>query len=117
MHRTLLAELDAAGEIDWPCACEDGFHVRAKKEEAATVPSPVDRRQTGSNYHLICDGKGMPPYVITTAANAMSGRSPVGQAGAEAPDAVQDLRGLVRHGGWHGRARCRSLQWWNRSSR
>ncbi|WP_262705904.1 MULTISPECIES: transposase [Streptomyces] len=32
-------------------------------------PSPVDRRKTGSKRPLICDGKGMPLHVITTAAN------------------------------------------------
>ncbi|MFG2395321.1 transposase [Streptomyces lavendulae] len=32
-------------------------------------PSPVDRRKTGSRHHLICDGRGTPLNVITTAAN------------------------------------------------
>ncbi|WP_432178677.1 IS5 family transposase [Streptomyces sp. NBC_00063] len=36
---------------------------------ATTGPSPVDRRKTGSKHHLICDGKGTPLHVITTAAN------------------------------------------------
>nr|WP_254705889.1 transposase [Streptomyces vilmorinianum] len=36
---------------------------------AATGPSPVDRRKAGSKHHLICDGKGTPLHVITTAAN------------------------------------------------
>lgn len=31
--------------------------------------SPVDRRKTGSEHHLICDGRGAPLKVITTAAN------------------------------------------------
>ncbi|MER5996792.1 transposase [Streptomyces viridosporus] len=47
----------------------DGSHVRAKKGGAATGPSPVDRRKTGSKHHLICDGRGTPLHVITTAAN------------------------------------------------
>lgn len=34
-----------------------------------TGPSPVDRRKTGSKHHLICDGRGTPLKVITTAAN------------------------------------------------
>jgi IS5 family transposase len=34
-----------------------------------TGPSPVDRGKTGSKHHLICDGKGTPFKVITTAAN------------------------------------------------
>jgi transposase len=32
-------------------------------------PSPVDRRKTGSKHYLICDGRGTPLHVITTAAN------------------------------------------------
>jgi IS5 family transposase len=40
-----------------------------EKGGAATGPSPVDRRKTGSKHHLICDGKGNPLHVITTAAN------------------------------------------------
>ncbi|WP_369395435.1 transposase [Streptomyces sp. CG1] len=34
-----------------------------------TGPSPVDRGKTGSKHHLICDGRGTPFKVITTAAN------------------------------------------------
>ncbi|GAA2271770.1 IS5 family transposase [Streptomyces atrovirens] len=40
-----------------------------EKGGAATGPSPVDRRKTGSKHHLICDGNGTPLHVITTAAN------------------------------------------------
>ncbi|MFF7076566.1 transposase [Streptomyces lavendulae] len=36
---------------------------------AAGTPSPVDRRKTGSKHHLICDGRGTPLKVVTTAAN------------------------------------------------
>ncbi|WP_405966002.1 IS5 family transposase (plasmid) [Streptomyces sp. NBC_00723] len=31
LHRILLAELNAAGELDWSRACVDGSHIRAKK--------------------------------------------------------------------------------------
>lgn len=44
-----------------PCPCE--------KRGADTGPSPVDRRKTGSKHHLICDGRGTPLKVITTAGN------------------------------------------------
>ncbi|WP_413804534.1 IS5 family transposase [Streptomyces sp. OE57] len=67
--RTIWASLTTADELDWSRACVDGSHVRAKRGGAATRPSPVDRRKTGSKRHLICDGKGMPLHVITTAAN------------------------------------------------
>ncbi len=65
LHRFLLAELNAAGELDWSRACVDGSHIRAKKGD----PTPVDRRKTGSKHHLICDGRGTPLKVIATAAN------------------------------------------------
>uniref|UniRef100_UPI003558AD84 IS5 family transposase n=1 Tax=Streptomyces halstedii TaxID=1944 RepID=UPI003558AD84 len=68
LHRVLLAELNAAGKLDWSRACVDGSHIRAKGG-ADTGPSPVDRRKTGSKHHLICDGRGTPLKVITTAAN------------------------------------------------
>ncbi|WP_373430905.1 IS5 family transposase [Streptomyces canus] len=68
LHRILLAKLHAAGELDWSRACVDGPCPR-EKGGAATGPSPVDRRKTGSKHHLICDGKGTPLHVITTAAN------------------------------------------------
>ncbi|MER6775003.1 IS5 family transposase [Streptomyces bacillaris] len=68
LHRILLAELNAAGELDWSRACVDGPHPR-RKGGPDTGPSPVDRRKTGSKHHLICDGRGTPLKVITTAAN------------------------------------------------
>ncbi|WUT58360.1 transposase [Streptomyces canus] len=40
-----------------------------EKGGADTGPSPVDRRKTGSKHHLICDVRGTPLKVITTAAN------------------------------------------------
>ncbi|MCX5498103.1 IS5 family transposase [Streptomyces sp. NBC_00052] len=68
LHRVLLARLNAAGKLDWSRACVDGSHS-ARKGGSDTGPSPVDRRKTGSKHHLICDGRGTPLKVITTAAN------------------------------------------------
>ncbi|WP_443034751.1 IS5 family transposase [Streptomyces sp. BE308] len=68
LHRVLLAELNAAGEPDWSRACGRFPHPR-EKGGGDTGPSPVDRRKTGSKHHLICDGRGTPLKVITTAAN------------------------------------------------
>ncbi|MFJ6251823.1 MULTISPECIES: IS5 family transposase [unclassified Streptomyces] len=68
LHRILLAELNAAGELEWSRVCVDGPRPR-EKGGADTGPSPVDRRETGSKHHVICDGRGTPPKVITTAAN------------------------------------------------
>ena len=44
LHCILLAELNAAGELDWSRACMDGSHIRAKKG----VLTPVRRRWTGA---------------------------------------------------------------------
>ncbi|BAJ28067.1 putative transposase [Kitasatospora setae KM-6054] len=44
LHRILLAELNAAGPIDWTRACVDASHVRAKK--GARQPGP--RRSTAA---------------------------------------------------------------------
>ncbi|MFG2533330.1 transposase [Streptomyces sp. NPDC048516] len=53
LHRVLLAELHAAGQLDWSRACVDSSHLRAKKG----VPTPFRRRSTsgkrGSTQHLM----------------------------------------------------------------
>ncbi|MFE5258701.1 hypothetical protein [Streptomyces coelicoflavus] len=33
LHRILLAELNAAGELDWSLARVNGSHLRARREE------------------------------------------------------------------------------------
>ncbi|UOB15889.1 IS5 family transposase [Streptomyces sp. HP-A2021] len=68
LHRILLVELNAAGRLDWSRACVDA-PMSARKRGSDTGPSPVDRRKTGSKHHLICDGRGTPLKVVTTAAN------------------------------------------------
>ncbi|MFD7860307.1 IS5 family transposase [Streptomyces microflavus] len=68
LHRVLLVELNTASELAWSRVCVDGPHP-GEKGGADTGPSPVDRRKTGSKHHLICDGRGTPLKVITTAAN------------------------------------------------
>ncbi|MFD8941328.1 IS5 family transposase [Streptomyces californicus] len=102
LHQLLLAELNAAGELDWSRACVDGSHVRAKKGGADTGPSPVDRRKTGSKHHLICDGRGTPLKVITTAANVndvtrtlalVDGIPPVAGRPRRRPDALLGDKG------------------------
>ncbi|GLW59552.1 hypothetical protein Kpho01_75620 [Kitasatospora phosalacinea] len=44
LHRLLLAELNAAGLIDWTRACVDASHVRAKKG----ARPPARRRSTAA---------------------------------------------------------------------
>ncbi|WP_280883025.1 IS5 family transposase [Streptomyces pseudovenezuelae] len=50
------------------CVCGRLPHP-CEKRGADTGPSPVGRRKTGSKHHLICDGRGTPLKVVTTAAN------------------------------------------------
>ncbi|MGW7613786.1 hypothetical protein ACWGKW_42475 [Streptomyces sp. NPDC054766] len=45
LHRILLTELNAAGQLDWSRACVDSSHARTKKRG---VPTPVRRRSTGA---------------------------------------------------------------------
>ncbi|MFJ9871555.1 IS5 family transposase [[Kitasatospora] papulosa] len=101
LHRILLAELHAAGELDWSRACVDGPHPR-EKGGADTGPSPIDRRKTGSKHHLICDGRGVPLKVITTAANVndvtqtlalVDGIPPVSGRPRRRPDALLGVKG------------------------
>ncbi|WP_373276211.1 IS5 family transposase [Actinopolyspora erythraea] len=69
LHEVLLAELNAAGQIDWSRACGDTSHLRVEKEGTATGPSLVDRGTTGSKHHLITDGGGIPLATLLTGGN------------------------------------------------
>jgi transposase len=66
LHQALLAELNAAGRIDWSRACVDASHVRAKREAPAPDPARSNRGKTGSKHHLICDSGGVPLAVTLT---------------------------------------------------
>ncbi len=48
LHRILVAELNAAGRLDWSKACVDGCHIRSKGG-AVTGPSPADPRNREVN--------------------------------------------------------------------
>ena len=48
LHRILLAERNATGEVDWSRGCVNGSHIRAKGG-ADTGPSPVDPRRRAAN--------------------------------------------------------------------
>jgi transposase len=69
LHENLLAELNAAGALDWSRAAIDGSHLRAMKGGPKTGPSPVDRARTGSKHHLITEGHGIPLQVSLTGGN------------------------------------------------
>ncbi|MDT0479592.1 IS5 family transposase [Streptomyces doebereineriae] len=69
LHESLLAELHAAGALDWSRAVIDGSHVRAMKGGPKTGPSPVDRARTGSKRHLITEAHGIPLAASLTGGN------------------------------------------------
>ena len=59
LHALLLAELQAADELEWSRAV--GLESRAgEKGGSATGPSPVDRARSGSKHHLLVDATGIP---------------------------------------------------------
>ena len=69
LHEALLAELNAAGALDWSRAVIDSPHVRAVKGGPKTGPSPVDRAKPGSKHHVITEGHGIPLAVSLTGGN------------------------------------------------
>lgn len=56
LHRGLLAELNATGELDWSKAMIDA-DTYGLKRGSCVGPSPVDRRRPGSQHHVACDEK------------------------------------------------------------
>jgi len=69
LHQLLLAELQAAGEIEWSRAIADSSHVQAKKG-SQTGRSPVDRGRRDSKQHLLVDGRGLPLAWTLTGGNS-----------------------------------------------
>jgi transposase len=69
LHALLLAELRAAGEIEWSRAVADSSHVQAKKGAPRRAPSPVDRARSGSKHHLLVDATGIPLAWTVTGGN------------------------------------------------
>lgn len=54
LHRAVLDELGARGEVDWTSAIVDAASVRAKGG-SLTGPNPVDRGKKGSKLHVLSD--------------------------------------------------------------
>ncbi|QHC21480.1 IS5 family transposase [Streptomyces sp. GS7] len=69
LHELLLAELRAAGLLDFSRAAVDGSHLRAMKGGAKTGPSPVDRGKAGSKHHVITEAHGIPLAATLTGGN------------------------------------------------
>jgi transposase len=69
LHRLLLEELHAAGQIDWERAAVDGSHVWAMRGGEHTGRSPVDGARSGSKHHVIVEGRGIPLAESLTGGN------------------------------------------------
>ncbi|MEU3854021.1 IS5 family transposase [Streptomyces sp. NPDC029554] len=69
LHRVILDELGARGELDWSRCAIDSVSVRAAKEGPLTGPNPTDRGKLGSKIHLITDRNGVPLSLGISGAN------------------------------------------------
>jgi hypothetical protein len=63
LHEAVLHRLDDAGLIDVTRAVLDTAHIRAKRGDEHTGPSPVDRGKPGSKMHVLSDANGLPLLV------------------------------------------------------
>ena len=69
LHEVLLAELHAAGRLDWSRALVDSGSVRSPGGGPDTGPNPTDRRKLGSKHHVLTDARGIPLAMTLTGAN------------------------------------------------
>jgi transposase len=69
LHEAVLHQLDDAGLVDVSRVVLVSSHVRAKKGDERTGPSPVDRGKPGSKMHVLSDANGLPLVVGVSAAN------------------------------------------------
>ncbi|QNE24119.1 IS5 family transposase [Streptomyces sp. INR7] len=69
LHRVVLDELGARGELDWTRCAIDSVNMRALKKGDLTGPNPVDRGKYGSKIHLITERTGLPISVGISGAN------------------------------------------------
>ncbi|MFE6405387.1 IS5 family transposase [Streptomyces sp. NPDC057837] len=69
LHRVILDELGARGELDWSRCAIHSVSVRAAKGGHLTGPNPTDRGKPGSKIHLITDRNGLPLSLGISAAN------------------------------------------------
>ena len=70
LHELLLAELHAAGKIDWSRAAVDSSSCRARGGGEATGRNPTDRGKSGSKHHAIVDANGVPLGATISGAQA-----------------------------------------------
>ncbi len=105
LHNLLLAELNAADQIDWNRALIDATFAKAPEGGEDTGPNPTDRSKSGSKHHVLTDAQGIPLAATVTAANVnevtqvfhvLADLDPVGGKpgpNREVPDQLQGDRG------------------------
>lgn len=69
LHRLVLDEPGARGELDRSRCAIDSVSLRAAKGGALTGPNPTDRGKLGSKIHLITDRNGLPLSLGISGAN------------------------------------------------
>lgn len=69
LHRVMLDELGARGELDWSRCAIDPVSVRAFKRGPLTGPNPTVRGKLGSKIHLLTDRSGLPLSLGISAGN------------------------------------------------
>ncbi|WP_234314176.1 MULTISPECIES: IS5 family transposase [unclassified Streptomyces] len=68
LHRLVLDEVGARGDLDWSRCAIDSVNMRALKREL-TGPNPVDRGKFRSKIHLLTERTGLPLSVAISGAN------------------------------------------------
>ncbi|MFI5672934.1 IS5 family transposase [Streptomyces sp. NPDC051704] len=74
LHRVILDEFGARGELDWSRCAIDSVSLRATKGGSLTGPNPTDRGKLGSKIHLITDRNGLPLFLGISGANLHDGQ-------------------------------------------
>ncbi|MGX4731470.1 IS5 family transposase [Kitasatospora griseola] len=69
LHRVVLDELGARGDLDWSRCAVDSVNMRALKKGDLTGPNPVDRGKYGSKIHLLAERTGLPLSLAVSGAN------------------------------------------------
>ncbi|QMU80305.1 IS5 family transposase [Streptacidiphilus sp. PB12-B1b] len=69
LHRLILDELGARGELDWSRCAVDSVNMRAMKKGDLTGPNPVDRGKYGSKIHILTERTGLPLSIGISGAN------------------------------------------------
>ena len=69
LHELLLAELHAAGELEWSRAVADSSHVQAKKGAPRRARARLTAAGPARKHHLLVDGGGIPLAWTLTGGN------------------------------------------------